>query len=404
MAETDVPRRRFWGLQGRTWLFAAVLILGSLTGLVYFSGHLLAHTAALAWLSWSGCGLNWQKDDRSWSLTVSKEISAGAAGQIRNVRKLTAVGIYRCQAHPAIADALRDSPSLRLLIMQDAEVPLDFLRRLGSPPQLDTIHIWKSKLSDDDIVSLAQFPALYHVDFRETGLTEASINSLLANPQLATLQLVGNPVTLESLHVNNEREGFCLNVSLTQVTDRGVQNLERLPGLKSLSLEKTKITAAAGRTLAKLKALEYLVVSKNPLGDEFVTAIAEAPQITELDLDECQITGATLLDLNRLKSLETLSLSYNPLTEEFLPKLAQLKNLRSLCLIGCSVNTDFLRELAGHPGLGSLSLEGCPVTDDGLRALQSSALNSLNVTGTQVTEAGLEEFRQVQPNCDVFSD
>ena len=56
------------------------------------------------------------------------------------------------------------------------------------------------------------------------------------------------------------------------------------------------------------------------------------------------------------------------------------------------------------PQLRSVSLNDMPITDAGLRALHGmTQLQSVNVYGTRVTEAGAAELRKAIPKCNVYT-
>jgi Leucine-rich repeat (LRR) protein len=104
-----------------------------------------------------------------------------------------------------------------------------------------------------------------------------------------------------------------VNLSLTQVSDEGLAQLERLPKLKRLSLNNTPITDAGLEHLKGLKELQkvYAVDTK--------------------------ITDAGLEHLKELKSLEVLSLVGTQVTDDGLEKLKELTELKTLFVFGTKV-------------------------------------------------------------------
>jgi hypothetical protein len=136
----------------------------------------------------------------------------------------------------------------------------------------------------------------------------------------------------------------------TQVTDADLAHLHGLTGLQALTLSSTRVTDIG---LAHLHGLTGLQV---------------------LNLDGSHVTDAGLAHLNGLMGLEELHLGY--------------------------VTDAGLAQLRGLTGLRRLNLIGSQVTDAGLAHLQGlTGLERLDVEATQVTYAGLVQFRQALPNC-----
>jgi len=119
-----------------------------------------------------------------------------------------------------------------------------------------------------------------------------------------------------------------------------------------------------------------------------------------LRLEGPQVTDATLAAAVRLPRLETLHLCKTSVSERGLVQLARLKALRVLTLNTPEVGDDLLARLARLPALRELEIFSALVTDDGLRKLSACpSLERVWFEDTDVSEAGLDQFRVRHPHC-----
>ena len=93
-------------------------------------------------------------------------------------------------------------------------------------PQLVTVDLSATKVTDQAVAKLASAKNLRLVRLSETGITDASIDTLLKLPALESINLYG-----------------------TKVTDAGVSKLSGMPNLKRLYLWKTAVTPEAVKAL-----------------------------------------------------------------------------------------------------------------------------------------------------------
>ncbi len=113
----------------------------------------------------------------------------------------------------------------------------------------------------------------------------------------------------------------CLELEGTNITDAGLDHLERLARLKKLSLINTVIT---DKGLAHLKGLTHLET---------------------LDLSATKITDQGLANLKGLANLRELNLGLTKITDAGLDHLKGLTQLRKLDLFLTKVTADRVREL-----------------------------------------------------------
>jgi serine/threonine protein kinase len=154
----------------------------------------------------------------------------------------------------------------------------------------------------------------------------------------------------------------------------------------------------------------------------------EAINITELAFTSPSLTDAGFVHIARFRNLSHLALSVNvgdaalaslvglsqlkhlglngnsKLTGKAASRLVELKSVTSLDLGNTGFGDDGLKDLAALGGLTNLDIQGTPVTDKGLSYLADRKLSVVNVKNTQVTAAGVKDFRAANPTCVVQSD
>jgi len=112
-----------------------------------------------------------------------------------------------------------------------------FKKLASITPQLVTVDLSATKITDQAVAQLASAKNLRLVRLAETGITDAAINTLLKLPALESINLYG-----------------------TKVTDAGVSKLSALPNLKRLYLWQTAVTPEAVKALkAKLPSCEIIL-------------------------------------------------------------------------------------------------------------------------------------------------
>jgi hypothetical protein len=218
------------------------------------------------------------------------------------------------------------------------------------------------------------------------------------------------------------------DVRRTAVGDDEVREIARLDQLHTVLLDRTAISDRACRSLAGLRELRVLTMSETAVGDEGLYYLRNSTRLTVLDLDETRVTGAGLRHLQGMVNLKELSLSGTGVTGPHLAHLSALPNLQFLDLSGTPVNDDDIERLRGLSAV-TLLLRDTQITEDGLARLRLANrivgldlsgtrvnddvfdhflrypdLGRVNLTNTQVTKAGIEQFFKRTTLIDVQVD
>jgi len=174
-----------------------------------------------------------------------------------------------------------------------------------------------------------------------------------------------------------------LNLADTQVTDRGLLELQGLQGsLRSLDLNRTTITDTG---LRELRAFQKTMYS--------------------LSLSGTSVTDEGLANLEGFENLVVLRLAGTQICGTGLKSLSKSWKLRNLSLKASRANDDALKNLPTFTNLTCLNLEETAVTDAGLTQLtRLVALRWLYVKGTRVTPVGFGALRKSIPSLEALSN
>ncbi|QDV50059.1 leucine-rich repeat domain-containing protein [Gimesia fumaroli] len=205
----------------------------------------------------------------------------------------------------------------------------------------------------------------------------------------------------------------------SQISDKGLEVLAELPGLRRLVLHSSELNPRACelignctqlrvlelrgpltneclKPLGKLKNLKYLML-EGTFSDTGLKHLAELNQLERLVIHSDQMTGSGLSHFTNFSELRELGFSGSSEASATLKYLNQLPALAILNLASPTVNDALLMTLPNLPGLEALSLRGSSITDTGLEALvQVKNLTELDLKFTNISNAGLTRLEPLQ--------
>ncbi|MGH7134150.1 MAG: leucine-rich repeat domain-containing protein [Pirellulales bacterium] len=182
-----------------------------------------------------------------------------------------------------------------------------------------------------------------------------------------------------------------LGIRNSSITEKGIAHLLRLAALRELYVERTNITEAGIAELGKLRNLTHLWLSGSDVDDAAIMKLAALAKLETLLLSNCRVSGAGLASLRGLAHLTRLTVSSPEVRDG---AIGELRGLRLTELhIGDAITDAGLSDLRAFPELRSLILDGLPITDAGLAHLGALGnLESLGLNGTSITDAGIEKL------------
>ena len=159
------------------------------------------------------------------------------------------------------------------------------------------------------------------------------------------------------------------------------QTLPMFCGLKYLDLHGTQVTDAGLVHLRKLERLKTLDLSLTKITDAGLVHLKWNMNLNALDLNNTKITDAGLVHLKRIMYRHPARCGNNP-------GINRLQNRKWMWM--------------ERVNLKSLDLSRTQVTDAGLEHLKGlTKLVSLTLLNTKVTSAGVQDLQKALPNCKI---
>lgn len=272
------------------------------------------------------------------------------------------------------------------------------------------VDLRSSFVTDTDLRRLAKFSALTHLDLSLTRITDQGMQEMRNLPGIVDLNLrFAEYVTDEGLAaIKNWKKLKRLDVHGTKVSDTTLQHISGITSIESLNIGSAMITDVGLENLASLTNLKELTMGGNELGDAGMQALRQLPGLTYLDLSGRQGTDSNVW---------TISMS-----DKGLDAVMTLKNLREL-RFGCTsigigvegtrlatvsamgVTTLWLERLKTLPNLQKLTVQGCDRLDDQSVAVLAAfpMLRAVDLKGTAITEKGLTALRTAKPKLSILA-
>ncbi|MCH7725407.1 MAG: hypothetical protein IH991_02835 [Planctomycetes bacterium] len=262
---------------------------------------------------------------------------------------------------------------------------------------------------DTAMVNLKAFPALRQLDLTFTQVTDRGLIQLKDLIQLRSLTLPGgNEVTDSGLvHITALTHLEELDLSSAWITDDGLRHLTVLKQLRKVGLHYTKVSEGL-KYLKRLPNLREIIAPKR-VTDNALMQLANIKQLTALSLRGCNlVTDKGLKAIAGLTALEKLELYQTRVSDDGLLHLQKLKKLRELALPH-GITDRGLAHLTGLTELETIDHVGEGITDVGAASL--SQLKSLreiwlqrdygNGRGPVITDDGLAHLSKLK-NLEVL--
>src|SRR5262245_24414701 len=250
-----------------------------------------------------------------------------------------------------------------------------------------------SWVTDSDMRRLAELPYLTHLDLSLTRITDHGLQQLKNAPGIVDLNLYyAEQITDEGVSaLKNWKRLRRLSLRGTKITDTTLEHLANVTTLEALDAGFAQITDVGLERLAPLRNLKELVIGGNKLTDTGLQSLRLFPGLTSLSLGGSQRTDSGLWSIS--------------LTESGLDAITTLKELRELRLDGSPVSARWLEKLKALNKLERLSLQRCKRLGDDAAPLFASwpSLRILDLKGAAMTDKGLADLRRAKPNARIFN-
>ncbi len=227
---------------------------------------------------------------------------------------------------------------------------------LAGLPELKTLHLQGSRVTDRALQHVAQLPKLATLSLDSTRVTADGLAQLSALPELEWLDLAGETVSNDLLQrIGSLNKLRVVRFDGTRVTAAGCEHLADLPELRTLVFFRSSLDGL--RFLDKLQGLEELLFIDTALDEEELRHVGALPNLRSLEFENTPIGDAGLRHLAELRQLERLDLTGACITDDGLAHLSGLTRLRELQLEQTYVSGHGLQHLAGLRELSELRLD-----------------------------------------------
>jgi len=247
-------------------------------------------------------------------------------------------------------------------------------------------------ITDSDIVELARLPNLAKLNLSLTRISDHGLQQLKDAPAITDLNLYSAElITDAGLSVlKGWKHLKRLSVRGTKITDTTLQHLSGISTLESLDAGYAQITDVGLELLTPLTNLRELAIGGNKLTDAGLQSLRQLPGLIDLDLSGAERTDSGLWSVS--------------LTEPGLDAIATLRNLRHLRLNGTLVSSRGIGRLAALTKIEWLDLEGCQrIADDVVPMLAAFRnLQRVDLAGTRVTDKGIAALQRANPKCKIL--
>ncbi|HLK22547.1 MAG TPA: hypothetical protein VKT81_26555 [Bryobacteraceae bacterium] len=275
--------------------------------------------------------------------------------------------------------------------------------------QVTGINLRGTWVTDIDLRRLNHYPALSVLDLSLTHITDGGMQEIKGLRGITDFNLYfAEYVTDEGVAAIKEwKQLRRLNLHGTKAGDSALEHIAGLTLLEWLDVGSTLMTDVGLERLASLTNLRSLTMGANELSDAGMQALRQMPNLTYLDLSGRQGND---------KNVWSIAMSNSGL--QAVLTLKNLHELRFACVstaVGIegnklgevstlSITEKWLEQIKSLTSLERLKLQGCKRIDDEAVAqlIAMPSLREVDLKGTSVTEKGAQMFRAAKPNAVVF--
>src|SRR5204863_5595391 len=232
-----------------------------------------------------------------------------------------------------------------------------------------------SWVTDTHLRTLMQLPYLRDLDLSLTRITDQGMQELKNLPGIVNLSLYfAEYVTDEGLAaIKDWKKLQRLNVHGTKISDTTLEHISGITSLVSVNVGSAMITDVGIERLVSLPNLKELTMGGNELGDAGLQALRQIPSLTYLDLSGRQGTDSNVWAISMsdvgldavltLKDLRELRLACTSIG-------VGIKGAKYAEVSAMSVTPNWLERMKSLRKLEKLRLQGCDrVNDDSIKTL-----------------------------------
>ena len=236
--------------------------------------------------------------------------------------------------------------------------------------------------------------AITEIDIRSGNqFTANGLQQLQSMTNLKSVTLNGSPIQSDQLAALAQIPSLnTIRLSATKANNGLIDQLTVLPNLQSLDVSGTAISSASVAAFGKFHKLTTINLQNTKIDDIVIQAISKHP-IEQLNVARTQITDSSLSHLAKTPSLTSLDVSHTAVTGAGF-KSAGRMNLKSLNVAETHFGIDGFVAIKGMKQLEDLNVYNAGLVEhkscNVFRTLPN--LKILNAGGNPITNAGMGVF------------
>lgn len=185
--------------------------------------------------------------------------------------------------------------------------------------------------------------------------------------------------------------------------------LKRFPRLKNLVVTGLPVDETTLDTIARMRELQVLRLTDTDLDDVDLRKLKVLHGLRSLELSgNPRLSGSAIADLiDALPNLEDFLNETGSVDATLMQAIARHPRIHAVFFRDANIDDNLLRILdEKHNPMIFLDLQDNPgITDAGLKHLESpgsmQTLISIRLSGTAVTQTGVDSFKKAVPNCSI---
>ncbi len=294
---------------------------------------------------------------------------------------------------------LRALPNLKQISLPRGTTD-DHLREIAGCRHLNSLRITADEITPDGLMHLKDLKALSHLSISKLFYSNedfaVGLQHLNALPNLKSLSLYNCRLADSGLSDLKAPRLTELTMEKCRIENLGPALKDRMPGLKTLDLSDSALADETLKSLQGLKNLETLYLYKTNISDRGLAHLKDLEKLRHLNLDyTSNIDGTGLASLSNsdgyLPNLAKLSLVAMKLSDNRnLQNLKNLPNLKDLSLVYGHFTDQSLQYLPHFNQLERLNLALTMISGTGLAHLDLPQLRYLNLSNTPIKGDNLD--------------
>lgn len=266
-------------------------------------------------------------------------------------------------------------------------------------------------ITDNDLARIASMaPAnseIVELDLKGARITKDGLAQLAHLPNLRSVNLTGCQILgAEWGGISTATQLENLILEKAAVNDASLAAIAPLVNLKALNLNHTRVTDAGFLHLTNLSRLQTISCDSLVItgaGFEVLTGMYAGAPLTEINVNNTNFAAFGFQHIAGMKSLQVLIAGNAGVNDQALQALKDMKELRVLNLANNKITDQAMSILDGMNQLEELDLGGnAQVSNFTLEKLRNHMnLTKLRVESTMCSLAGVQELKQILPDCTI---